>query len=84
MAQQVLDAGCGSVVTVTYSADGADFMEVGLEAASGLSPMPAFGGDGIASEDWISYFSAPAAAKQLIWYLLLQNQLHQQVGSFRR
>lgn len=64
MAQQVIDAGCGSVVTVTYSADGADFMEAlrGLEAAGGLSPMPAFGGDGIASEDWITDFSAPAAA----------------------
>jgi branched-chain amino acid transport system substrate-binding protein len=59
MAQQVIDAGCGSVVTVTYSADGADFME----ALRGLgSTIPAFGGDGIASEDWISDFSAPAAA----------------------
>ena len=59
MAQQVDDAGCGSVVTVTYAADGADFME----ALRGLgSTIPAFGGDGIASEDWISEFSAPAAA----------------------
>ncbi len=59
IAQQVIDAGCGSVVTVSYAADGADFME----ALRGLgSTIPAFGGDGIASEDWIAEFSAPAAA----------------------
>ena len=59
IAQQVMDAGCGSVVTATYAADGADFME----ALRGMgSTIPAFGGDGIATEDWIAEFSAPAAA----------------------
>ena len=34
-----------------------------MEALRGLgSTIPAFGGDGIASADWISEFSAPAAA----------------------
>ena len=59
IAQQVINAGCGSMVTVTYAADGAALME----ALRGLgSTIPAFGGDGIASDDWTSAFSAPAAA----------------------
>jgi len=59
IAAQVIAAGCGSVVTATYAADGAAFMEA-LRGQG--STIPAFGGDGIASADWISEFSAPAAA----------------------
>ena len=51
-----------------------------------VSAIPAFGGDGIASEDWSTPITGTGDeqtgnfgdAKQLIWYLL-QNQLQQQV-----
>jgi len=59
IATQVDQAGCGSAVTVTYAADGAAFME----SLRGIgSTIPAFGGDGIASDAWTTEFSAPAAA----------------------
>ncbi|MBD51251.1 MAG: hypothetical protein CMB08_04960 [Euryarchaeota archaeon] len=45
---QVVAAGCGSVVMASYAADGAAIME----ALRTVSAIPAFGGDGIASEDW--------------------------------
>ena len=57
--QAIADAGCGSVVMVTYSSDGAAIMET--MAVLGVS-LPTFGADGIADAAWLDDFSVPAAA----------------------
>jgi len=57
--QAVADNGCGSVVMVTYSTDGAAIMET--MAVLGVS-VPVFGADGIADAAWLEDFSVPAAA----------------------
>ena len=58
-AQAIADAGCGSVVMVTYSADGAAILET--MAYLGLA-LPTFGADGIADGAFLDDFSAPGAA----------------------
>ncbi|DAC64732.1 MAG TPA: hypothetical protein D7I15_06925 [Candidatus Poseidoniales archaeon] len=58
-AQAIADAGCGSVVMVTYSADGAAILET--MAYLGLA-LPTFGADGIADGAFLEDFSAPGAA----------------------
>ena len=57
--QAIADAGCDSVVMVTYSADGAAILET--MAYLGLA-LPTFGADGIADGAFLEDFSAPAAA----------------------
>jgi branched-chain amino acid transport system substrate-binding protein len=57
--QAIADAGCGSVVMVSYSSDGAAIMET--MAVLGVS-VPTFGADGIADAAWLDDFSVPAAA----------------------
>ena len=57
--QAIADAGCGSVVAVTYSVDGAAILE--QMAGAGVS-LPFFGADGIADSAFLADFSAPAAA----------------------
>ena len=57
--QAVADAGCGSVVMVTYATDGAAILET--MAYVGLS-LPVFGADGIADSGFLEDFSAPGAA----------------------
>ena len=58
-AQAIDDAGCDSVVMVSYSADGAAILET--MAYLGMS-LPTFGADGIADSAFLDDFSAPAAA----------------------
>jgi len=57
--QGVVDAGCDSVVLVSYSADGAMIVET--MAAMGVS-VPTFGADGIAGEAALNDYTEPAAA----------------------
>ncbi len=57
--QAIADANCGSVVMVTYSADGAAILETMAYLDLGL---PVFGADGIADSAFLDDFSAPAAA----------------------
>ena len=57
--QGVIDAGCDSVVLVSYSADGAMIVET--MAYMGLS-VPTFGADGIAGEAALNDYTEPAAA----------------------
>ena len=57
--QAIADAGCSSVVMVTYSTDGAAILET--MAVLGLS-VPVFGGDGMADSAFLDDFSAPGAA----------------------
>ena len=57
--QAVADAGCSSVVIVSYAADGAAILE--QMAGAGVS-LPVFGADGIADGAFLDSFSAPAAA----------------------
>lgn len=57
--QAIADAGCGSVVMVTYATDGAAILET--MAYVGLS-LPVFGADGIADSGFLDDFSAPGAA----------------------
>ncbi len=57
--QAIADAGCGSVVMVTYATDGAAILET--MAYVGLS-LPTFGADGIADAGFLDDFSAPGAA----------------------
>ena len=57
--QAIADAGCGSVVAVTYSTDGAAILE--QMAGAGVS-LPFFGADGIADGAFLDDFTAPAAA----------------------
>ena len=58
-AQAIADAGCGSVVMVSYSADGAAILET--MAYLGMS-LPTFGADGIADSAFLEDFSVPAIA----------------------
>jgi len=60
--QGVIDAGCDSVVLVSYSADGAMLVET--MAYMGLS-LPTFGADGIAGEAALNDYTEPAAANNL-------------------
>ncbi len=60
--QQVIDAGCDSVVLVSYSADGATIVET--MAYMGVS-VPTFGADGIAGEAALNDYTEPAAANGL-------------------
>lgn len=57
--QAVADAGCGSVVMVTYATDGAAILET--MAYLGIA-LPVFGADGIADSGFLDDFSAPGAA----------------------
>ena len=57
--QGVIDAGCDSVVLVSYSADGAMIVET--MAYMGVS-VPTFGADGIAGEAALNDYTEPAAA----------------------
>ncbi len=58
-AQAIADAGCDSVVMVSYSADGAAILET--MAYLGMS-LPTFGADGIADSAFLEDFSVPAIA----------------------
>jgi len=57
--QAIADAGCDSVVMVSYATDGAAILET--MAYLGVS-IPAFGADGIADSEFLADFSAPGAA----------------------
>ena len=57
--QAIADAGCSSVVMVTYSTDGAAILET--MAVLGVA-VPVFGADGIADSAFLADFSAPGAA----------------------
>ena len=57
--QAIADAGCGSVVMVSYATDGAAILET--MAYLGVS-APTFGADGIADAAFLDDFSAPGAA----------------------
>ena len=61
--QAISDAGCGSVVMVSYSTDGAAIVET--MAVLGMS-LPTFGADGIADAAWLDDFTVPAAAHGVI------------------
>jgi len=57
--QAIADAGCGSIVMVSYSTDGAAILETA--AVLGVS-LPTFGADGIADAAFLEDFSVPAIA----------------------
>jgi len=57
--QAIADAGCGSIVMVSYSTDGAAILETA--AVLGVS-LPTFGADGIADAAFLDDFSVPAIA----------------------
>jgi ABC-type branched-subunit amino acid transport system substrate-binding protein len=57
--QAVADNGCGSIVMVSYSTDGAAILETA--AVLGIS-LPTFGADGIADAAFLDDFSVPAIA----------------------
>jgi len=57
--QAIGDAGCGSIVMVSYSTDGAAILETA--AVLGIS-LPTFGADGIADAAFLEDFSVPAIA----------------------
>ena len=57
--QAIADANCGSVVSVTYAADGAAILE---QMAAASVSLPFFGADGIADSAFLDDFTAPAAA----------------------
>ena len=57
--QAIGDAGCGSIVMVSYSTDGAAILETA--AVLGIS-LPTFGADGIADAAFLDDFSVPAIA----------------------
>ena len=57
--QAVADNGCGSIVMVSYSTDGAAILETA--AVLGVS-LPTFGADGIADAAFLEDFSVPAIA----------------------
>ena len=57
--QAIGDAGCGSIVMVSYSTDGAAILETA--AVLGVS-LPTFGADGIADAAFLDDFSVPAIA----------------------
>ena len=57
--QAVADNGCGSIVMVSYSTDGAAILETA--AVLGVS-LPTFGADGIADAAFLDDFSVPAIA----------------------
>ncbi len=57
--QAIADAGCDSIVMVSYSTDGAAILETA--AVLGIS-LPTFGADGIADAAFLDDFSVPAIA----------------------
>ena len=57
--QAIADLGCGSIVMVSYSTDGAAILETA--AVLGVS-LPTFGADGIADAAFLDDFSVPAIA----------------------
>jgi len=57
--QAIADAGCDSIVMVSYSTDGAAILETA--AVLGVS-LPTFGADGIADAAFLDDFSVPAIA----------------------
>ena len=57
--QAIADAGCDSIVMVSYSTDGAAILETA--AVLGVS-LPTFGADGIADAAFLEDFSVPAIA----------------------
>jgi len=57
--QAIADLGCGSIVMVSYSTDGAAILETA--AVLGIS-LPTFGADGIADAAFLDDFSVPAIA----------------------
>ena len=57
--QAIADAGCGSIVMVSYSSDGAAILETA--AVLGVS-LPTFGADGFADAAFLEDFSVPAIA----------------------
>ncbi len=59
LVQAIKDAGCDSVVMITYATDGAAI----IETMAGLNmSLPTFGADGVASEDFLTEFNVSAGS----------------------